>query len=109
MQYKTCLSLFLVLAIGLALPSATAAATAGKSKDYCTAYAKKMTDKKMGPKYVENAAVYGATGGLSGKTAGKKQTFTGFGLSGAALGILVANGKWQKVHKQFYTRCMART
>ena len=75
---------------------------------YCKAYAKKKADQKMGPKSAENAMLMGATGGLAGKSSDGKRHFTGFGLGGAALGLIVHNEKRMKVYKPAYNRCMLR-
>lgn len=110
MTPTTRFAICVLVSIGCATPlAAHAAAVKAKAHDACHVYAKKRADRKMGPKYVENAIVVGATGGLAGKAVGGKKTFTGFGLGGAAIGIIVANEKRMKVYKQFYRRCMART
>lgn len=77
------------------------------SVDSCKAYAKKMADRKMGgPKAAENAMLMGATGGLAGKSADGKRHFTGFGLGGAAIGLIVFNEKRMKHYKHYYNRCI---
>jgi hypothetical protein len=105
MKIMTCLVICATLSINL-LNMAPASADAAKANGKCQAYAKARADKKMGPKYVENAIVVGATGGLAGKAVDGKKTFTGFGLGGAAIGVIVANNKRMKLYKQYYARCM---
>jgi hypothetical protein len=79
------------------------------SVDSCKAYARKMADRKMGgPKAADNAILMGATGGLAGKSADGKRHFTGFGLGGAAIGLIVFNDKRMKHYKHYYNRCMSR-
>ncbi len=74
----------------------------------CHAMAKKKAERKMGPKAFENAILLGATGGLAGKAVGGKKTFTGFGLAGAAIGIIVANERRAKFRKAYYAACIKR-
>jgi hypothetical protein len=89
----------------LVLPSSAPSQAA--SVDSCKAYAKKMADRKMGgPKSAENAMLMGATGGLAGKSADGKRHFTGFGLGGAAIGLIVFNEKRMKHYKHYYNRCI---
>jgi hypothetical protein len=99
--FTSCAACFLALP---ALPAAQAA-----SANACKVYAKKMADRKMGgPKAAENAMIMGATGGLAGKSADGKKHFTGFGLGGAFIGLIVHNEKRAKHYKHFYGRCMAK-
>ncbi|MFO1033957.1 MAG: hypothetical protein U1E15_07785 [Hyphomicrobiales bacterium] len=86
------------LAKGNAKPNA-------KPNAKCQAWARKKAERKLGPKYMENAIVVGATGGLAGKPVDGKKTFTGFGLGGAALGAIVAGEKRAKLVKQYYAAC----
>jgi hypothetical protein len=89
----------------IVLPLSTPSEAA--SVDSCKAYAKKMADRKMGgPKAAENAMLMGATGGLAGKSADGKRHFTGFGLGGAAIGLIVFNEKRMKHYKHYYNRCI---
>jgi hypothetical protein len=89
----------------IALPGSAPSQAA--SVDSCKAYAKKMADRKMGgPKSAENAMLMGATGGLAGKSADGKRHFTGFGLGGAAIGLIVYNEKRMKHYKHYYNRCI---
>jgi hypothetical protein len=90
-----------LVALPLSAPSEAA------SVDSCKAYAKKMADRKMGgPKAADNALLMGATGGLAGKSADGKRHFTGFGLGGAAIGLIVFNEKRMKHYKHYYNRCI---
>jgi hypothetical protein len=92
-----------LVALPLSAPSEAA------SVESCKVYAKKRAESKMGgPKSAENAMLMGATGGLAGKSADGKKHFTGFGLGGAAIGLIVYNEKRMKHYKHYYNRCMTR-